>query len=174
MQITITEIQTVDDIDGQPYCRHAKIAISNNGTTYAWNVGGIPLDSDAQAYLDNMADDIWRDAEARGEAPQTEEIIQRPIRTPALYADDVFVSSRKIKDDPDDAFDEAMAETSKDGQPKSLDLISRSTLKALEQAREHIKDLRQKLKDKSDEIGLLKLDIKAMADDIKEIKKKLK
>jgi len=71
-----------------------------------------------------------------------------PIETLALYADDVFVSSRDIKDDPDEAFTEALDETKKSkGQPKSLDLISRSTLKALEKARNEIKDLEATVKD---------------------------
>lgn len=161
MQITIIEIQIVDGIDGQPYCRLAEITISNGVKKYTWSVGGIPLDGDAQAYLDGIVDDIWRDAEARGGVPQTEITYVLPIRTPALYADDVYVSSRDIKDNPDEAFAEAIAETEKaKGKPKSLDLISRSTLKAVEKAREEIGDLKQK--------------IKTMEDDIKDLKKKIK
>lgn len=103
------------------------------------------------------------------------EIFSKPIRTPALYADDVYVSSRDIKDDPDEAFVEAKAETEKSkGAPKSLDLISRSTLKAVEKAREEIGDLKQKLRDRTDEINLLKHELKTITDEIKEIKKKLK
>lgn len=76
--------------------------------------------------------------------PSPYEIFEKPIQTPALYAQDIFVSSRKVKDDPDEAFEEARQETLKPkGQPKSLDLISRSTLKALEQSREKIKELEQ-------------------------------
>lgn len=70
------------------------------------------------------------------------EIFSKPIQAPAIYADDVFVSSRKIKDDPEEAFAEALAETEKTGEPKSLDLISRSTLRALEHAMKEIKKLR--------------------------------
>lgn len=71
-----------------------------------------------------------------------------PIETHALYADDVFVSSRDIKDDPDEAFTEALDETKKSkGQPKSLDLISRSTLKALEKARREIDELKAAIKE---------------------------
>lgn len=97
------------------------------------------------------------------------------IETPALYAQDIFVTSRDIKDDPDEAFVEAKAETEKSkGAPKSLDLISRSTLKAVEKAREEIGDLKQKLRDRTDEINLLKRELKTITDEIKEIKKKLK
>lgn len=70
------------------------------------------------------------------------EIFARPIQAPAVYADDIYVSSRDIKDNPDEAFAEALAETKKSkGQPKSLDLISRSTLKALEHAMKEIERL---------------------------------
>ena len=70
------------------------------------------------------------------------EIFLRPIQAPAVYADDIYVSSRDIKDNPDEAFAEALAETKKSkGQPKSLDLISRSTLKALEHAMKEIERL---------------------------------
>ena len=70
------------------------------------------------------------------------EIFVLPIRAPAVYADDIYVSSRDIKDNPDEAFAEALAETKKSkGQPKSLDLISRSTLKALEHAMKEIERL---------------------------------
>lgn len=107
--------------------------------------------------------------------PPDKEIFSLPIQAPAIYADDIFVSSRDVKDDPDEAFVEAKAETEKaKGEPKSLDLISRSTLKAVEKAREEIKELKQKLKDRTDEIAKLKLDMQALADEIKEIKKKLK
>lgn len=103
------------------------------------------------------------------------ETFSRPIQAPAVYADDIFVSSRDIKDDPDEAFVEAINETKKSkGHPKSLDLIARSTLKALEKAREEIGDLKQKLRDRTDEINLLKQELKTVTDEIKEIKKKLK
>lgn len=36
-----------------------------------------------------------------------------PIETPALYADDIFVSSRNIKDDPLEELAEALTETKK-------------------------------------------------------------
>lgn len=66
-----------------------------------------------------------------------------PIETPALYAEDVFVSSRDIKDDPLEALAEALTETKKGkGKPKSLDMIARSTLKALEHAMKEIDKLR--------------------------------
>ena len=106
---------------------------------------------------------------------ETEKYFDLPIRTPALYANDVFVSSRDINPDADAAFIEAKTETEKaKGEPKSLDLISRSTLKAVEKAREEIGDLKQKLRDRTDEIALLKQEMKTITDEIKEIKKKLK
>lgn len=74
------------------------------------------------------------------------DIFENPIITPALYAGDVYVSSRDIKDDPYEAFAEALAETSKKrGEPKSLDLIARSTLKALEKAIKEIEILKQEI-----------------------------
>ena len=83
------------------------------------------------------------------EPPPTEEIFNLPIRTPAVYADGIFVSSRKIKDDPDEALDEAVLESEKEhGTPKSLDLISRSTAKnvvALRQKVRYLEDLVDKL-----------------------------
>ena len=85
------------------------------------------------------------------------------------------MQSRDINADADSAFEEAKAESDKGkGEPKSLDLISRSTLKVLEKAREEIKELKQKLKDRTDEIAKLKLDMQALADEITEIRKKLK
>lgn len=69
-------------------------------------------------------------------------IFAKPIVAPAIYVEDIYVSSRKIKDDPDEAFAEALAETGKEGEPKSLDLIARSTLRALEHALKEIKKLR--------------------------------
>lgn len=62
---------------------------------------------------------------------------------PTLIVEDILVQSRDIKDDPDEALAEALAETGKaKGEPKSLDLITRSTLKALEHAMKEIKKLR--------------------------------
>ncbi len=97
------------------------------------------------------------------------------LTPPVLIVSDIIVQSRDIKADADAAFEEAKAESDKGkGEPKSLDLISRSTLRALEKAREEIKELKQKLKDQTDEIAKLKLDMQAVADEIKEIRKKLK
>lgn len=97
------------------------------------------------------------------------------LNPPVLTVSDVIVQSRDINADADTAFEEAKAESDKGkGEPKSLDLISRSTLKAVEKAREDIKELKQKLKDRTDEIDKLKMEVQAVADEIKEIKKKLK
>ena len=76
--------------------------------------------------------------------PSPYAVFDTPIQTPALYAEDIFVSSRYIKDDPEEAFQEALQESQKQkGQPKSLDLISRSMLKALEKSRDEIKELKK-------------------------------
>lgn len=97
------------------------------------------------------------------------------LTPPVLIVSDIIVQSRDINSDADAAFEEAKAESGKGkGEPKSLDLISRSTLRALEKAREEIKELKQKLRDRTDEIAKLKLDMQAVADEIKEIRKKLK
>lgn len=70
------------------------------------------------------------------------------LKPPVLTVSDIIVQSRDINPDADDAFAEAKAETSKPkGQPKSLDLILRSTIKALEKAREEIKELEATVKD---------------------------
>lgn len=71
------------------------------------------------------------------------------IATPIIYktevhATDFLVSSRDIKDGPEEAFAEALAETEK-VEPKSLDLIARSSLRALEHALKEIKKLRSEV-----------------------------
>lgn len=87
-----------------------------------------------------------------------QEIFAKPIVTPAVYADDIFVSSRNIKDDPDEAFAEALAETGKTkGEPKSLDLIARSTLKAVQNERKKIKALEATIKELDDRLKKLKV-----------------
>jgi len=143
--INILETVTVLDPDTQaPLHRAVKIIVSKNNSAYEFHVGGLPLSGDLQAVLDGRFDELWSAAEARGVSATKEIIFQLAIATPALYAQDIFVSSRKVKDDPDEAFEEAKQETRKPkGEPKSLDLISRSTLKALEQSREKIKELEQ-------------------------------
>ena len=70
------------------------------------------------------------------------------LNPPVLTVSDVIVQSRDINADADSAFEEAKAESDKGkGEPKSLDLISRSTLKALEKAREEIAELKTTLKE---------------------------
>jgi len=81
------------------------------------------------------------------ETPQTEIAFELPIRAPSITVDDIFVESRTIKDDPDEAFAEALAETSKaKGQAKSLDLIARSSAKMLEKLRAQVKELEKRVK----------------------------
>lgn len=78
--------------------------------------------------------------------PPTEQIFALPIRTPAVYAEDIFVSSRKINDDADEALDEAILESGKaHGEPKSLDLIARSTVKKVSELKQKIVDLEDKI-----------------------------
>lgn len=96
-------------------------------------------------------------------------IIQKP---PTIIVSDLIVMSRDIKDDPDEAFLEAATESEK--AEKSLDLISRSTLKALSAARDEIKELKQKLKDKTDDIAALVRELKTLSDEIEKLKKKVK
>ena len=97
------------------------------------------------SYPDLIASDLL---DCLVDTPSPYEVFYKPIQTPALYAEDIFVSSRDIKDDPDEAFAEALQETRKEkGQPKSLDLITRSALKALERSREDIKDLKKTISD---------------------------
>lgn len=75
------------------------------------------------------------------------EIFFRPIQAPALYADDIFVSSRKIKDDPDEAFAEAVAESEKPhGEAKSLDLITRSQTQMIKELHRKIVELEKHVK----------------------------
>lgn len=70
------------------------------------------------------------------------------LTPPVLTVSDVIVQSRDINADADTAFEEAKAESDKGkGEPKSLDLIARSTLKALEKAREEIAELKTTLKE---------------------------
>ena len=77
----------------------------------------------------------------------TEQVFVLPIRTPAIYAEDIFVSSRKIKDDPDEAFLEAITESEKPhGQDKSLDLITRSQTKIIKELLRQITALEKRVK----------------------------
>ena len=65
-----------------------------------------------------------------------------PIETPALYADDVFVSSRDIKDDPDPekALLNAIAEMEKGaGNPKSLYIMLGGVTKYLKSKKNKLK-----------------------------------
>jgi len=113
----------------------------------------IPLSKDGFA-LDEWAEfQAWNEKQTppldytSAQAEKTKEVFALPIETPALYADDIFVSSRTIKDDPDEAFAEALAEASKaKGQAKSLDLIARSSAKMLEKLRAQVKELEKRVK----------------------------
>jgi len=79
--------------------------------------------------------------------PPSEQVFALPIRTPAIYAEDIFVSSRKIKDDPDEAFLEAITESEKPhGQDKSLDLITRSQTKIIKELLRQIAALEKRVK----------------------------
>ena len=65
-----------------------------------------------------------------------------PLRAPSITVDDIFVESRDIKDDPNEAFAEALAEAGKaKGQAKSLDLIVRSMLRKIEQLEKRLSKL---------------------------------
>lgn len=76
------------------------------------------------------------------DAPSPYQVFVMPLKAPAIYVEDIFVSSRKIKDDPDEALDEAFLESEKaHGEPKSLDLISRSTAKNVMALRQRVRDL---------------------------------
>ncbi len=136
--------QIVLDFDTQiPLHRAAKIFISQGGAAYEYHVGGLPLEGDLQVILDSRFDELWAAASAAGNIVPEYQNFVLPIKAPALYADDVFVSSRDIKDDPLEALAEALTETKKGkGKPKSLDMIARSTLKALEHAMKEIDKLR--------------------------------
>lgn len=100
----------------------------------AWNSQqATPLDW--ETLISPMPDELYRE-------------FDKPIKTTALYADDVYVSSRDINPDADAAFLEAIQETEKEkGQAKSLDLIARSALKALEKARREIYELKATVKE---------------------------
>ena len=79
--------------------------------------------------------------------PPSEQVFALPIRTSAIYAEDIFVSSRKIKDDPDEAFLEAITESEKPhGQDKSLDLITRSQTKIIKELLRQIAALEKRVK----------------------------
>lgn len=87
---------------------------------------------------------------------KTKEVFALPIETPAVYAEDIFVSSRDINPDPDKAFAEALEEGNKGkGVPKSLDHITRSMLRKMERQEEEIKQLKEEIKQ-------LKKDIKRL------------
>lgn len=70
-----------------------------------------------------------------------EQVFHR-IRATTITADDILVESRDIKEDADEAFAEALEEAKKKkGQAKSLDLISRSMLKKMEQFEKRLKKI---------------------------------
>ena len=74
-------------------------------------------------------------------------IFNIPITTPAIYVEDIFVSSREIKKKPEEAFAEAVAESEKPhGQAKSLDLITRSQTQMIKELRRQIIELEKRLK----------------------------
>jgi len=76
----------------------------------------------------------------------TEVIFDLPIRAPSITVGDLFVESRNIKDDPDEAMDEAMAEADKGkGKAKSLDLIARSSLRMIDKLRRQVAVLEKRL-----------------------------
>jgi len=140
--ITIVSKRIVN-LEGIPPFRHADIIISDGQQSFSLGVGGLPLDGDLQAALDARFDELWEVASAAGILVPEYQDFSLPIKTPAVYAEDIYVSSRKIKDDPDEALAEALTEAKKArGEPKSLDLISRSTLRALEHAMKEIDKLR--------------------------------
>jgi len=77
---------------------------------------------------------------------KSEEIFDLPIRAPSITVGDLFVESRNIKDDPDEAMDEAMAEADKGkGKAKSLDLIARSSLRMIDKLRRQVAVLEKRL-----------------------------
>lgn len=61
--------------------------------------------------------------------PQTETVFDLPLRTPAIYAADYFVSSPRVKDDPLEAIRDAINEAVK--KDKSLALIVLSLAKGM-------------------------------------------
>ncbi len=112
----------------------------------------IPLSRDGFA-LDEWQDFLtWNNAQTTPldyTAPRlkkTEEVFLLPIRAPSITVDDIFVESRAIKDDPDEAMAEAMAESGKGkGNAKSLDLIARSSLKMIDKLQRQVAVLEKRL-----------------------------
>ena len=77
----------------------------------------------------------------------TMQTFEIPIQAPAIYVEDIFVSSRKIKDDPDEAFAEVEFESEKPhGEPKSLDLIARSHTRMIRKLQNENDKLEKRLK----------------------------
>lgn len=65
--IEIIEITTLIDTEtGQAVSRAVQIVISQNGTAYLWNIGGLPLIGDLQAILDAREAELWAVASAAG------------------------------------------------------------------------------------------------------------
>lgn len=135
------KILEIRELENNNYL-HAEIEIENNGTTYLWRVGNVPKNVDAQAFLEENESVYWRLAEIRKDLPKIYVEYSKPIK-----ASDFIVSTPKIKDDPDEAFLEAITESEKPhGEAKSIDLITRSQNKMIKELLLQITDLEKRVK----------------------------
>ena len=62
----LNPVSTIRDEDGSPLSQGTLVAVSDGTTTYDLPVGGIPLEADAQTWLDDNAEALWLVAQARG------------------------------------------------------------------------------------------------------------
>lgn len=148
--IQIISIQQVGDTSpDDALTRSVSIIISQNSESYEYAVGGLPLDGDLQPILDARFDELWQGAKERGSIPPEKLVYGYPIQAP-----DFLVATPPIKDNPDEALDEAIAEMEKgEGVPKSLALIALSLAKSAKREREEnrvmkaeIEELKEKVK----------------------------
>lgn len=62
----LNPVSTIEDEDGSPLSQGTLVAVSDGTATYDLPVGGIPLEADAQTWLDDNADALWLVAQAKG------------------------------------------------------------------------------------------------------------
>lgn len=70
--IEIINTQIITTVEGVT-TRHCDIIISQNGVSYLWAVGGLPLEGDLQAILNAREAELWAAAQVNGKLLSTTE-----------------------------------------------------------------------------------------------------
>lgn len=135
--ITILQIDVIYDPESNtPLHRTVKISISKDDTSYLWYVGGLPLVGDLLSILDNRFDELWIAASEKAMPVPVDEVFPVPV-----FAPDFITATPKVKDDPLEAMREAIAESKRGGQRKSIGLMVLSQIKFTENLIDRIEKL---------------------------------